>query len=658
MTGVSRAPRASSSTRTLRPGVGRLAGSRLLGPSVILAAFAASACQSELADGNPNMDPDGRTPFTGINPGGPGGNMQPGGPGGVSAPGNDGVTDPNDVMNSQEGRDANITGTGDTGPLFDENGMPLPVDQLPALQSCAKPGPQILRRLNSTQFRNTLRSVFNDLVPADANPLNDPLTLGYDVDSDDLLIQGLESQAIGSVAETISAAARQNGLIQQLANNCTNLADNNCRVTFVNNVASRLYREPLDNERRDRLVALFTAQGPGGEQLVTDFADGAELVIQAAIQSPYMLFRREIGTPMGNGEFQLTQHEIASELAYMLTNNPPDDQLRQAADNNQLGSSDQILAQAERLLQTETAQDVLGGFVTAWLDVDRLESKVKAGLDIAPELREAMLEETRQLFLDVFFNGGTIGDLFSAQYTFMNQELASFYGMQGAANAQDFSEVDISGDVRVPGVLGHGSYLAAHALADNSSPVQRAFVVRERILCNDLPPVPSDLDTNLRPQPPDATSRDRYRAHSENGVCYNCHQLMDPVGFTFESYDGYGRFRETESGKPIDSSGALPLMDESGPIFRSDGSVLSVPMGSVVDLANYLSLSEQARACLVNNLSYYAYGIANANKWASDDKVCTDHFIRQVARDSNNTLRSVMTGILTAPHFTRRVQAN
>jgi hypothetical protein len=654
MTGVSRAPRASSSTRSLRRrGVGRLAGDRLLGAGVVLAAFAASACQSELGDGNPSMDPDGRPTF---NPNGTPNGMLPGNAPGVDAPGTDGVTQPGDVMNTQGDRDPSISGTGDVGPLTDANGMPLPVDQLPALQACATPGPQVLRRLNSVQFRNTLTSVFNDAVP-DSNPLNDSLTLGYDVDSDDLLIQGLDAQAVGSVAEEVSAAARTNGLIAQLANNCTDLNNNDCKQTFVNNVAERLYREPLDGQRRDRLMGLFSARGPGGEQLVTEFADGAELVIQAAIQSPYMLFRREVGTPQG-AEFQLTPFEVASELSYLLTNSPPDQALRDAASRNELSTSEQILAQADRLLATADAEDVLGGFVTAWLDVDRLEGKVKSGVDISPTLREAMLEETRQLFLDVFRNDGTIGDLFSATYTFMNQELAGFYGLQGVANSAEFTEVDISGAVRVPGVLGQGSYLAAHALADNSSPVQRAFVVRERILCNDLPPVPTDLDTNLKPQAETATSRDRYKAHSENQVCYNCHQLMDPVGFTFEAYDGYGRFRDSEAGKPVDTSGALPLMDENGPILRSDGTgILSVAMGNVNDLANYLSLSEQTRACLVNNMSYYAYGIANNAKWSAADKVCTDHFIRQVARDSGNTLKSVLTGILTAPHFTRRVQA-
>jgi len=241
--------------------------------------------------------------------------------------------------------------------------------------------------------------------------------------------------------------------------------------------------------------------------------------------------------------------------------------------------------------------------------------------------------------------------LFSSTRTFMNQELANFYGMSGMVTSPDFQEVDVTQGARVPGVLGHGSYLAAHALADNSSPVQRAFVVRERILCNDLPPVPMDLDTNLRPQAADATSRERYANHSSNGVCYNCHQLMDPVGFTFEGFDGYGVVRATEAGKPVDTTGSLPLMEGRNPAG------ISVPMASVADLAVYLSESEQMRACAINNLSYYAYGIANEAKWSTQDKSCTDNFIRQQARNSGNTLESVMTAILSAPHFTRRVQA-
>jgi hypothetical protein len=634
MTGVSNAPRASS-TRSLRH---RGAGGRWLGASVVLTAFAAAACASELADGNPTDAP----PFSGGNAGqvlGPDGKPvnQPGVPGG-GGEGNPKVTDR-----------APAELGGNIGKVTDDNGNPLPVDQLPTLAQCSTPGPQTLRRLTSTQFRNTLRSVFGDAVP-DSQPLNDVDTLGYNVDADDLLVQGLDSQAVETVGSDIAAAARQNGLIAQLANNCTNLQDENCRRQFVSNVGARLSREPLDDARIQRFAGLFTAQGEDGTPLVTSFDEGAEMVISAMVQSPFSIYRREIGVQQG-GEFVLTPYEVASELSYMLTNNPPDDTLMAAASGGQLSSPDAILAQADRLLQTPEAEDVLAEFVARWLDNDRLIGKVKGGTEFTDSLRAAMLEESAQLFMDIFFNGGTIGDLFSSTHTFMNQELANFYGLQGMANSPEFTEVDISGGVRVPGMLGHAAYLASHALTDTSSPVQRAFVVRERILCNPLPEVPTNLDTNLRAPAPNATTRERYTTHSESQVCYNCHQLMDPVGFSFEAYDGFGRFRDTEGGNPVDSNGSLMLMENGSP------SGIEVPLTGVTDLTMYLSASEETRACLISNLSYFSYGIANTTKWSAEDKTCTDNFVRQAARDSGNTLKSVMTGILTAPHFTRRVQA-
>jgi hypothetical protein len=178
--------------------------------------------------------------------------------------------------------------------------------------------------------------------------------------------------------------------------------------------------------------------------------------------------------------------------------------------------------------------------------------------------------------------------------------------------------------------------------------VQRALIVRERMLCDPMGPVPSGLDTNLRPPAPDVTNRERYSIHSENEPCNGCHSLMDPIGFTFESYDAFGRFRDTEAGKPVDTSGGVPLVIA--------GNLTTIPVADAAGLADYLSRSELVRACLANNLSYYAYGLLNEEKWPKATKVCTDHSVRQVARDSGNTVKSLLLGVLRTPHFTRRVQ--
>jgi hypothetical protein len=627
MIGFSSTPRASSSPRTG------------LGVTLSLIGFAAvlggSACESALTDGNPSMM-NGAGPF-----GSPSSNATTLGPDGMPL---------NPVGTPADGRDrgpASLSAIDNSGPTVDANGAPLPASMLADLKQCDTPAPRQIRRLTSKQYRNTLVAVFGAQVP-DAPVLSDPNTLGYGVDADDSLVQGLDADALMGFSETVATFAKDNGKIGQFSNGCN---DNNqgCQDAFIKNLGQRMSREPLSDARVAEYRKLFTAPG------VTTFDEGAQTVIQAMVQSPYMLYRRELGPANRTSQtYQLTQYEVASQLSYFLTNGPPDDALMQAAQNNQLNSSANIDTQAARLIATDAAKGVFGTFVRAWTDVDRLLPKAKSGNDgLTMDVRNAMLEETNRLFTDVMENGGSIGDLFSANYTFLNKPLADFYGIPGPTG-NDFQEVDLSTTNRVPGLLGQGSYLTAHALADNSSPVQRAFVVRERFLCNDLPPVPTNLDTNLKPQISGNTSRERYAAHDQNEPCHSCHKLMDPVGFTFEHYDGFGLRREMEAGKPVDSSGGVPLMDGKNLVTPE----VTFPLADSSGLADYLSQLENVRACMINNLEYFSYGIANDAKWPAEEKVCTDNFIRQEARNNGNTLKSALMAVLHAPSFTTRVLDN
>jgi hypothetical protein len=581
-------------------------------------------------------------PFDNLNGMGTGNANDPNNPGGVGQPNLTGTGE-----NSQADRKPTLS-TADLGDTVDATGAPLPMDQLPALEACATPGPRIIRRLSSLQYRNTLVNVFGSTDVPDAPVLRDPTTLGYNVDSDDALIEGLDAGALMTLGEDIATWALASGKVAALSNNCTNLGDNNCKQTLVKNLGEKISREPMtDQTRIDRFTKLADAEG------VETFDDYASLVITAMVQSPYLLYRRELGPLDRNTqEYSLTPFEVASELSYFLTNGPPDSGLLDAAKQNRLSSSDDIDREAARLMATDAAKDVFQRFVRGWTDIDRLTGKAKNGReDLTPEVRADMLAETGLFFTDVLGSGGTIADLFSAQYTFLNKRLTAFYGIDGSSS-DNFEKIDIADGRRVPGILGQGSYLAAHALADNSSPVQRAFVVRERFLCNDLPEVPVNLDTNLAAPVATDTSRERYARHSTEEPCHTCHALMDPIGFTFEHYDGFGVFRESEAGKPVDSTGGVPIMD--GAVPRSPAVLF--PLDGVEGLATYLSQIENVRACMISNLSYFSYGIANDAKWKSSDKVCTDNSIRQEARESGNTLESVLAGILHAPHFTRRVR--
>jgi hypothetical protein len=164
--------------------------------------------------------------------------------------------------------------------------------------------------------------------------------------------------------------------------------------------------------------------------------------------------------------------------------------------------------------------------------------------------------------------------------------------------------------------------------------------IRERILCQDLPPVPQNLNTNLASGASFATNRERYQQHSKDPVCAGCHRNIDPVGFAFERYDAFGRYREQENGKPVDASGSLSGMPEG-----------DIPLDGAESLINYLSKSEAVRSCLVRYWSYYAYG---RDQWA--EKQCNHDAIRREAGKQNYSLKGILTGISHAPHFTRRVK--
>src|SRR5688572_19321615 len=201
MTGVKTPPRMSSSTRARslrssscthasRSPVGRTGAAMVL-------ALAAASCASELADGNATGVPEFGANGNG---GAPGSNLPPGvippgmDPNNPNGPGSEDL--PPVVVNSQANRNPSISGTGDTGPPVDANGNPLPVDQLPALRDCSPPGPQIIRRLTSQQYTITRRAAFGRDDGPSTSPLRDATTLGYNVDSDDSLIEGLDAQSL------------------------------------------------------------------------------------------------------------------------------------------------------------------------------------------------------------------------------------------------------------------------------------------------------------------------------------------------------------------------------------------------------------------------------------------------------------------------------
>jgi hypothetical protein len=156
-----------------------------------------------------------------------------------------------------------------------------------------------------------------------------------------------------------------------------------------------------------------------------------------------------------------------------------------------------------------------------------------------------------------------------------------------------FVPVDFPPDVPRAGVLTLGAFLTMNAHRADTSPTLRGKYIRERVLCEEVPPPPDNVDLDLEAQEGDPpTLRERLEQHRRNPACAGCHSFIDPPGFLFEHYDSMGRYRETANGFPVDSSGDL------------DGE----PLSDALALAEHLRDEPAVGECIARQLYRHASG--------------------------------------------------
>ena len=405
-----------------------------------------------------------------------------------------------------------------------------------------------------------------------------------------------------------------------------------CAGTFIEEFGRRAFRRPLTEDDRDRYLSLFvTAATDEG------FRGGVRWVIAAMLQSPHFLYRSELGTDTGDG-FSLTDWELATELSYLVLQTTPDDALLDAAATGALGTPDGLAAELERLVAMPGAAGTMEQFVGHWLLLDRLPI-VARDPDIYPELTEsvraAMAAESARLVRDATVTGGGLADLLTGSETFVNPELASFYGVDigsGEPDNQGFVRTPLDGTGR-GGLLTQGSLLTVHALPTGSSPIHRGVLVRERLLCQELPPPPANIDASPPPMDPSLSTRERYADHAAIDECASCHDMIDPIGFAFEHFDGVGRWRATEGPHTIDDSGAILGSPHSDGAFEG-----------VAELSALLAESVDVEECYAHQ--WVTFGTGLGEELSCSAEAVADH----VAADGGR-LDAVFAGIAELPHF-------
>jgi cytochrome c551/c552 len=411
-----------------------------------------------------------------------------------------------------------------------------------------------------------------------------------------------------------------------------------CARKIFSALARRAYRRPVTDADVQPLVAIYNE---GRKE--RDFEFGVERGLEALLSSPKFLLRveREPAGSKPGSIYRLTDLELASRLSFFLWRSMPDDELLDVAARGALKDPATLGQQVKRMLVDRRASRFFDDFAEQWLQVRNLRSH-----DVDPQqfgafdptLRDAMLTEVELFFRSQVREDRPIPQLMTANYTFLNEQLARHYGIENLFGSH-FRRVTLT-DERRFGLLGKGAILTETSYANRTSVVLRGKWVLENLLGAPPPPPPPNvppLKENTPGQKPTAL-RERMEQHRNNPVCASCHNRMDPLGFALEHFDAIGRWRETDTGAEINSTIAL------------DGQTVDSP--KAFRLALVQGRGQQFVSTVVEKLFIYALGRGLEYNDAP--------LVRQIVRDlgtSNYRWSSLILGIIDSPQFQMRRSA-
>jgi len=499
-------------------------------------------------------------------------------------------------------------------------------------------GPRLVRRLTATEYAASVRAVFGlaaadwsgPALPADAAGRN-----GFTNNVDRLVVDDAYAEALYKTAEGVGSVVAAPVRLARILP-CAAQGTEACAHTYLDTIGRRLFRRPLTDDERQRYLALHTKVRAADD----DFATWVRWATIAMLSSPSFVYRSELGDPNGHG-YKLTGYEIATALAYGLTGAPPTDALLDRAASGELDTPAGVAAAARELaIDPATGKARLelrrefGTFTDQWLGLSALGNLIKRSETIPGfdgGIRTAMRRETDS-FIDkiVFEDDGGIRELLTSPVSVVEPSLATYYGWTGA-----------SGTVTRPagwgvGLLAQGSLLAINAGNEYTSPTQRGALVRERLLCTDIPPPPPVVG-DIPPPTGAETTRQRYEMHANNTACSGCHKLMDPIGFAFEHLDAGGRYRAMEGTFPIDARGVITGLGNDIAFTGPD------------ELASALAAAPETSTCMASYMASHAYGLDH------HDTPCIVTSLGEQLASGQIGIADFYIGLTATSHFTNRV---
>ena len=503
-------------------------------------------------------------------------------------------------------------------------------------------GPGDPWRLTVREYEATVTALLGRQVPGLTDGLpTDPPVDGYDNQVAGLRMTTDHASAFAASAERVVSLVVSDAALRRELMGCDVATGDRraCLQRFITSFGRRAYRRPITSGESDRLIAmaetLRASADASGSPLYGGLVDVAAITA-ALLQSPSFLIRITVGQEVADRPDRraLSGHEVATRLAYLLWGEGPDDGLLDAADAGTLDTVEGLETEARRMIADARTRLHLEGFFRQWLGLGRiftgnLDPERFPEIDAA--MQEAMYEEARRLLDDHAWSAGVdFMDVYTAPYGYADAELARLYGVPSPGG--EMGRVELGAPARRAGLLSTALMLAMTSHPTEASIVNRGLLVRETVLCDDIPPPPPnvpDIDSD-----PTATAAELQDRHTADPVCAGCHVLIDPIGYGLETYDAIGRLRTDRTEEELR---ALPRYIEGieGSEFYGG-----------VELGQLVREAPEARECMVEQL--FQWGMGREAQGEIEGSTCSGASLTARFEEAGGNLTELLVALATS----------
>jgi hypothetical protein len=507
--------------------------------------------------------------------------------------------------------------------------------------------PARVRRLSNAEYDASVRvllgATFSPSVelafPPDTKqgPANAPAGPAFTVNDaqrvDPVLAQKLDAAALAVVAE-----ARSSGRLEALSPcaDASGAGGEACAKAFIQTFGAKMFRRPLSEAEAAGLLSAYHVGADGYTHV-----EGIDVVVRVLLQSPGFLYLTEIGEVGAAADFTMTPNEIATSLSYLLTAEPPDDELLSAAAAGMLASAEGREVQARRLLAAPAGRERFVRVIREWLGIDDVAHREKSQ-SVYPEFASVSpsIEHESRAFIDEVLarSTGTLTELLTADWTIVDPKLAAVYGVPAAAEGQRTS---LAGVAR-RGILNQAAFLSVFASNNGSHPVFRGVALMRRLACLEVAdPGALGIVVSFPAADTSKTTRNRFEQHTQDPGCAACHKSIDNFGFALDGFDGMGKERSSENGLPVDTSVTL-----------STGSDLDGTYAGATELVSALSSSQSVRSCLARQIFRSTAARSDASVRAAEDGFVETW--KQLPLEQQDRLADVLVAFVRSPVFVQR----